>query len=130
MEIFIGGCCQNKREYVTENADAAHAIWCDGASAAFEEMKNAQVIDHYHEWIRRELRMGEDPQADLLELLQANPDIWIVADEVGYGVVPLEKEERQFREAVGRTMCIAAKKAAKVTRIVCGIGQVIKDRQQ
>ena len=38
----------------------------------------------------------------------------------------MDKQERIYREAVGRTMCMAASMAESVTRIVCGIGMRIK----
>ena len=50
----------------------------------------------------------------------------IVANEVGAGVVPVEAEERAFREAVGRALCVIAQQAQQVTRCVCGIGVRIK----
>ena len=50
----------------------------------------------------------------------------IVCDEVGSGVVPMEKTDRLWRERVGRTCCDLAEKADTVVRVFCGIGQVIK----
>ena len=50
----------------------------------------------------------------------------MVCDEVGSGVIPLQREQREFREATGR-LCIAlAREASQVVRLVCGIPQVIK----
>lgn len=54
------------------------------------------------------------------------PDAIVVANEVGAGVVPIAKEERLFREAVGRALCIVAQESESVTRCVCGIGVRIK----
>ena len=42
------------------------------------------------------------------------------------GVVPLAAEDRAFREAVGRALCVIAQRAESVTRCVCGIGVRIK----
>lgn len=50
----------------------------------------------------------------------------IVANEVGSGVVPVSAQERAFREAVGRALCVIAQEACEVTRVVCGIGVRIK----
>ena len=46
--------------------------------------------------------------------------------EIGSGIVPLEKEDRIYRETVGRMLCRAVKKADRVERIACGIGQCLK----
>ena len=55
-----------------------------------------------------------------------NPGAVIAANEVGAGVVPLLAEDRAFREAVGRALCVIAQEAEQVTRCVCGIGVRIK----
>ena len=56
----------------------------------------------------------------------AHPEAVIAANEVGAGVVPLRAEDRLFREAVGRALCVIAQEAEQVTRCVCGIGVRIK----
>lgn len=109
MHLYIGGKAQGKRAYV-EMAEGG----------------GADIISDYQEVIRRQLRQRQDPIECLRKLLSEKPDVVIICDEVGYGVVPIEKEERDFREAVGRTMCEAAQAARTVVRIVCGIGQRIK----
>ena len=51
----------------------------------------------------------------------------VVCDEVGSGVIPMEKERRLGREATGRLCCRLAKEATRVVRLVCGIPTVIKE---
>ena len=46
--------------------------------------------------------------------------------EVGCGVVPVDPQDRAWREAVGRLGCELARRATSVVRIVCGVPQVIK----
>ena len=50
----------------------------------------------------------------------------VVCDEVGNGVIPLEKARRLGREATGRLCCRLAKEATRVVRLVAGIPTVIK----
>jgi len=50
----------------------------------------------------------------------------IVADEIGCGVVPVDRNDRTWREATGRALCVLAQKSENVTRVVCGIGVCIK----
>jgi len=38
----------------------------------------------------------------------------------------MDKCDREWREAVGRTCCYIAKKADEVVRVVCGVGNRIK----
>ena len=47
-------------------------------------------------------------------------------DEIGCGIVPMEKSERVWRENAGRCGCIIAANSVKVIRIVCGIPDIIK----
>ena len=60
------------------------------------------------------------------DIYEANPDIILICDEVGGGIVPLKKEDRIYREAVGRALCCAVKKSDRVERVMCGIGQCLK----
>lgn len=70
--------------------------------------------------------MEKQAEAFTEELYRKNPDIIIVSNELGYGVVPMERFDRDYRETVGRVCtCIAARSDA-VTRVVCGIGTRIK----
>lgn len=50
----------------------------------------------------------------------------VVCDEVGSGVIPLEKSRRLGREATGRLCCRLAAEATRVVRLVAGIPTVIK----
>lgn len=50
----------------------------------------------------------------------------VICNEVGCGLVPISKEEREAREVVGRICIELAKKAEKVIRVTCGIGTIIK----
>ena len=50
----------------------------------------------------------------------------MICDEVGCGVVPVEKEEREYREQVGRMQIVLAKASESVERVICGIAQKIK----
>ena len=50
----------------------------------------------------------------------------IICDEVGNGIVPMDAFEREYRERLGRFLIEVAKRADRVERIMCGIGQRIK----
>ena len=48
-------------------------------------------------------------------------------NDVGSGIVPMEKSERVYRENVGRAGCYIAKRADVVVRVSCGCGMEIKE---
>ena len=109
MKLYIGGVYQGQEELArTENPG------CD-------------IYFHFHETVRKAvLEEGQEPRAFALQFCQAHPDAVVTANEVGAGVVPMLKEDRLFREAVGRALCVIAQHAQSVTRCVCGIGVRIK----
>ena len=65
---------------------------------------------------------GEDVSQLAQVLLERNPELLIVSNEVGYGVVPVEAFDRKYREAVGRICTRLAAGARRVHRVVCGVG--------
>lgn len=50
----------------------------------------------------------------------------VIATEVGGGVVPVEPETREAREAAGRLACLLADRADTVVRVFCGLPLVLK----
>lgn len=50
----------------------------------------------------------------------------VIATEVGGGVVPPDRDEREARERAGRLSCLLAERADAVVRVFCGIPQVIR----
>ena len=54
------------------------------------------------------------------------PEIIFIINEIGCGIIPLEKSERIWREQTGRAGTVIAKNSDTVVRIICGIPTVIK----
>ena len=88
-------------------------------------------------------QLSADPHSDrpvltdLEELLRHGPldaSLWdivrakevIICCEVGLGVVPLDREERTWRELVGKTCIRLAAEAEQVVRMTCGIPRILK----
>lgn len=104
MILLIGGAFQGKTRYArTHYADRP----CYYVQTIIQEQPN--------------------PQAYLDTILENHPDAVLTLDDVGSGIVPLEKSDRDYRETVGKIGCYLALKAEKVIRVCCGIGQVIKE---
>lgn len=87
----------------------------------------AQGVTDFQKYIRRELEKERDVSELAEQIILKNPDVILVSQEVGYGVVPVDAFDRKYREAVGRVCTKLAAYSHKVTRVVCGIGTVIKD---
>ena len=53
----------------------------------------------------------------------------ITCDEIGCGIVPIDRADENWREAVGRLCCALAQKADAVVRVIAGVPQFIKGEQ-
>ena len=84
------------------------------------------IVNHLHRYIREQLRQGTDPEAMIENFGKEHPDCILICDEIGNGIVPMEAEERIYRERTGRILEQLAAQADEVVRVVCGIGQKIK----
>jgi len=100
--------------------------WQGQMELAAQENPGAEVFADFHETIREAKLRGEDPREFARAFCDAHPDAVVAANEVGAGVVPVSADDRGFREAVGRALCIVAQRSESVTRVVCGIGVRIK----
>lgn len=124
MILVTGGCFQGKTDYACETFHIAKEEAADGMTCSLETIYETKLLYHFHEYIRR--CMKEERELDLDEMERRNPDIVLVTNELGYGVVPIDKFDRAYREKTGRVCCQVAKRASEVHRVVCGIGTVIK----
>lgn len=127
MILIIGGMFQGKKEYVRSRFGLELEDMADGVTCSFEELFCCRGIYHFHEWVRRMLQEKRD-LTDLAEKLrEENPEILIISNEMGYGVVPVDAFDREYREATGRVCTRIAQASSQVHRVVCGIGTVIKN---
>lgn len=125
MEMIIGGAYQGKTVYTKKEYPLLN--WADGDKVTEEELMRAQGVTDFQKYIRRELEKERDVSELAEQIILKNPDVILVSQEVGYGVVPVDAFDRKYREAVGRVCTKLAAYSHKVTRVVCGIGTVIKD---
>lgn len=124
MIMIIGGAYQGKHTFAKELYP--DIIWADGKSCSEKELKTAQGVVGFHHYIERMIRAGESAEHLAKELTKENPELIIVTDEIGYGIVPIDKVEREYRETTGRVCTELAAFSEKVYRVTCGIGQLIK----
>lgn len=139
MELIVGGSGQGKLDCALRHMRAAgcpHPLIVDAARAARQEehllseaeLRQAQragcIVGNLQELTRRE------PSPERLRALtehlagQLRHCIFL-CEEIGCGVVPLEREERQWRERTGRLCCVLAERAGGVTRVICGMEQFL-----
>ena len=125
MEMMIGGAYQGKEALARRLYPDIH--WINGTNVTRAELLRAEGVLGFHAFIRKELQAGSDLADLAAELIEKNPDVVLVSDEVGYGVVPIDAFDRAYREIVGRICTELAAHSGKVIRVVCGVGTVIKE---
>ena len=123
MILITGGAYQGKTAYVQVHFQSEIT---DGADCEFESAKSSKILRNYHILIRRLIASQQDAEAFTKELCCENPECVILMDEVGSGIIPMNKEERFWRETVGRCGCMIAEKSETVIRMICGIPTAIK----
>lgn len=125
MKLYIGGFSQGKLNYALTKNCIEKCNVVNAESAEANELIQAKCIYRLNEWIRK--NPDENKVNELAErLISENPNAVIICDEVGYGVVPIEKAGRIYRELVGRCLIKLAGFSEEVERVVCGIGVRIK----
>ena len=151
MILVIGGYAQGKSEYVISKYSVSDEDVYDFEKLnALRDIDNTSRNDNHNEddcrfmellesksdryivfnnmnyLIKKVIKDGNNID-DLIEKLIADyPNAIIITDEVGNGIVPVDKNERLLREKIGRIQCFLAEKAKEVVRVTCGIGQKIK----
>lgn len=125
MILIVGGAYQGKLAYAKERCPGIQ--WIDGAVCAEEEIYDCGGIYHFHAYIERLMKKNIPVRQLAGALADENPDIVIVSDEIGYGIVPVDAFDREYRETVGRICTELAVYSDKVYRVVCGIGVPVKE---
>ena len=126
MILIVGGAFQGKKEFAAKQMHLEMKAFADGMDCEMDAIYQAKGMVHFHEYIRRMLLEHKDTAHLIEKLMQKNPDIVLVGNELGYGVVPIDAFDRNYRETTGRVCTQAAAKAKEVYRVVCGIGTRIK----
>lgn len=130
MELYIGGYAQGKLGYVMSQHNSAKVFDnIEDFMKAGASLDGARILNGLHLIIKRLLDGGCDAdeiERKIMQLAEDAPDAIIICNEIGCGIVPLDKAERLYRELTGRILVKLASKAEKVVRIICGIPQRIK----
>ena len=111
--MILGGFGAGKRAYVKSLGFADARLSTDPDS-------DAPVL------VDLEAAVKADPVSDAALFGKCLRKQFVLCREVGSGVIPLDPDERAWREAVGRLTCALAKEATAVVRVVAGIPVALK----
>ena len=126
MIMITGGAFQGKTEFAKKSFSLNDSEIIDGENCIFEDVFTAKCVVNFHLFIKRLMHNNIDPMGFSKKIIQKNSEIIIVINEIGCGIIPIEKSDRIWRETVGRTGCFIAENSEKVIRINCGIPMYLK----
>ena len=122
MVLLIGGAYQGKTAYAkqTYGLQDADIFTCETELLDL----SARCLRHLERFALACVRTGKEP-ADVLGGLDLSEKI-LICEDISCGVVPIDPEQRAWREAVGRMNAMLAARAERVTRIFCGLPMELK----
>ncbi len=126
MTLIIGGAYQGKTNYAASLLGIAPEEIPDGKVCAWEQVFSAAAVKRFQLLVKRALADGEGGTALARELCEKNPSAVVVCDEIGSGIIPMDKADREWREETGRACCALAEFSETVIRVSCGIPTAIK----
>lgn len=130
MDLYIGGKAQGKLALAQDRYK--NALLCTGEAPSEEitcEIGQPLIWDQFHVFMKKALADGKEPAKiweEVLEILNRFPNLIVISDEIGNGIVPMDPMERRYREETGRILCKLAAQANTVERVFAGIPQKIK----
>ena len=128
MTMIIGGAYQGKLAYAKKQNPYIH--WTDGELCEGDNIFAAEGVFHFEKYIQSMIKKENWSEKEAIDfaskLTKKCPDIVIVTQEIGYGLVPIDAFERRYRELTGRICTVLAANSDQVDRVVCGIGVTIK----
>ena len=102
MKLIIGGAFQGKKEYVKEKFSLSEEQMTDGKDAEYDDIFHCTCLYHFHEWVKKGLEKEWDFENLAEKIQEKNPNLIVISNELGYGVVPIDAFDRKYRESTGR----------------------------
>ena len=125
LHIYIGGAGHGQAA-LCEKETGLTPVRCTPAEAL-----TAPAVADFHLLVRDVIAAGENVDGYTRLFLTAHRDLGcdcaLTSDEIGGGVVPLDPDERRWREQTGRALgVLAAAEDISLTRVWYGIGEKLK----
>lgn len=122
MKLVIGGAYQGKTDYVMKKYNIPREKMLDENSFDINKVSEFSAVNHFHLILK-----NTDDQEELCRgIIEKNPEMIFILDEIGCGIIPIDRSERLWRERVGKAGCYLAERAESVERIICGMSVKIK----
>ena len=126
MILITGGAYEGKTNYASDFLKINPDKILDGGTCPVQKTFSAVCIKNFHKLVKRLINEKMDPIDFVHRLIRDNSDLIIITDEIGCGIIPANKSDRLWREAVGRVCSMIASESECVIRLSCGIPTAIK----
>ena len=133
MIVIFGGAYQGKLEYAKENFNISddEVYMCgdsieDADSTAIDNAMSKKIIYGLENFTFACVKAGFEAREVLAARREELADKIIICADISQGIVPLDADQRAWREMNGRCMLWLGREADRVIRVFCGLGQDIK----
>lgn len=124
MELIIGGAYQGKLGYAAKKYGLEEGEVFD-LENGFPE-REYRCFRHLETLTKRASNEGLSAEETASRLIPFIKNAAVISREIGCGIVPMDPAERLYRELHGAVLRLLAEEADRVTRIFCGLGEVLK----
>lgn len=118
MILIIGGAYQGKLDYAKSALGVTEVYTCTGGEIDFSKPCIYQIEEF--------TRVHPDPVAYFKENREKWQNCVLICRDIFCGVVPIEAEDRAWRQRTGRLCQFLSCEAEQVSRIFCGLEQRLK----
>ena len=130
MDLIIGGAYNGKTTYALKTYNLTLNDLINGEECNKDTLFNKKGIYNLHMLIKNIIdsnNYNENFHTELLEkIIYSNMEV-VICNEVGSGIIPIEKSDRQMREYTGKLLSELSSRCEKVIRIYYGIPSIIKE---
>lgn len=129
MIFIVGGRAQGKREFASQLAGLPFSQAAEGENISPQQLKDCTLLLDLDRLLWR--IFTEEFSLTIEQLVNSldRPGVVVTCTDVGGGIVPLSKEQRDYRDFVGKAGCQMAARADKVYRVFSGIASQIKGEE-
>lgn len=125
MILITGGIYQGKLDFAKENfaVEDDDIFFCKD----YLSIEDKRCICNIENLVKSYVEAGksEDELRQYIDSLNLRDKI-IIANDISQGIVPMKRQERQWRDWSGRLLVDLAKEAQEVYRVLCGLAHKFK----
>ena len=125
MHLIIGGAFQGKTDWAKAQFDLTDADILECTEDRDVDFSRP-CVTHLERFVLYCLRQGQEPKDVLAQRAEGWKNSVLICDDISCGVVPLDAEDRAWREACGWMLNDLSIQAETVTRMFCGLPQRLK----